>query len=426
MYPSGRSRQRRSPFTGGIWDFSPFRSSDGNGGNAPRPIPPRANTPVRMRFGYNYEDYEDYDNYNYYAGDDEDDYEHDYNDADVAFYGPARRDMRPIGGHSGGNAPTGQNFSYTSYRDSDGNVREQGYGPGGSYGRSMGRGQVNGMSGDLGRAGGSLHAGRGAGGPFLSSFWTGANPFRGVNGRTGSAGVPSWERSVQPDEAFAVEYAPAPLPRDNGLSEDNGMIIAEFLQQHTKPAAYGGANAPPNSECPICLEPPSGSHGCVQIKGIPGCSHMIGRECLYELMIRNSDEKKECPLCRAEFLASNFIEQGSEEWNQLAQGRGGPPRSRAPVPARHGGAPTSHAPAARGPPTSYAAVARGPSRGVSNVRGMGDVGTNALGRGSARGSPPGNFNGAGQRLGGSQSGYYQQQYAPNYGGRNYAGRRGRM
>lgn len=419
MYGSGRGHQRRSPFTGSIWDFSPFRSGGSGGdGRASRPTPQRSNTSVRLRFGYNYDDYEDYDNYNYYANDDEDDYEDDYEDEPS--YNPVRGGMRPMGGHGDGNAPTGQNFSYTSYRDSDGNVCEQGYSPGGSYGRPMGRGQVNDMSGGSGRADGNLFGGRGAGGPFMSSFWTGANPFRDPNGRTGPAGV-SWrdqERGVQPDGAFAIEYALASLPRDNGLSEDNITVIAEFLQQHTKPAAEGGANAPPNTECPICLEPPSGSHRCVQIKGIPGCTHMIGRECLYELLIRNSDEKKECPLCRTEFLASNFIEQRSEEWNQLAQGRSRPARGRAPTPAHYGGA-----------PTSYAAAARGPPRGMPNVRGMGDVGMNGprtMGGGLARGSPPGNFNGAGQRLGGPQSGYYQQQYAPNYGGRNYAGRRGRM
>ncbi|CAA9962922.1 zf-RING-2 multi-domain protein [Pyrenophora teres f. maculata] len=387
MFGSGNDGGQRAPFTGGIWGSSLFRRS-GRGGGASHPTPQHANLPTLGGYGYVDEDYSD----------------------NESPFGPMRGGMGPMGAYGGGNTPLGQSFSHTSYQDSDGNVHEQGYGPGGSYSRSMGPGQMYMMSGGAGPAGSSLLGGRRAGGisgPFMSAFWMDGNSVRGPNGRGSPAGFSGQERGLQPDGAFAFELDPAPLPRDNGLSEDNAMVMAEFMQLHTQPVGERGANAPPNSECPICLEPPSQSHLCVQIKGVPGCNHMIGRDCLEELLIRDSDEKKECPLCRAEFLASNFIEQGSDEWNQLAQGRGG--------------AQSEHA-ARRGP-------RRGPPGGMSNMRGLGDVGMGGQGgsRPMARDPRQGNLIGSGQRLGGAQSGYYQQQYAPNYGdGMGYNGGAGRM
>ena len=356
MYGSGNGGQRRAPFTGGIWASSPFL---GGGGGAYRPRSQYANRPMRGGYG-------DW-----------------YGDEDELSYGATRGGTGPRGTYGGGNALMGQNLPYTSYQDLDGDVREQGYGPGGLYGNLMCPGRMNIMSGGLGRATSSMggrRAGRGGVGPFVSSFWTGGHPFRGPDDGAGPAGFSGQQRRVGHNGVAGFGYNPAPLARDNELSEDNAMVMAEFLQQHTQPFAQGRANAPPNSECPICLEPPSASHFCVQIKDIPGCSHMMGRDCLRELLIRNSDEKKECPLCRTEFVASNFIEQGSDRWHHLAQGRGGPARGPFQTRVGDGGAPPGYA-------------TRGLPSGMPSVRGMGDVG----------------------RAG-------QQQYAPNFGnGMGYYG-----
>ena len=380
MYGSSNGGQRRAPFTGGIWASSPFL---GGGGRAYRPRSQYAN-PL-MRSGY-------------------DDW---YGDEDELSYDAMRGGVGPMGAYGGGNALMRQNFPYTSYQDLDGDIREQGYCPGGPYGNSMGPRRMNILPGGLGRAISSMggrRAGGGRFGPFMSSFWTGGNPFRGPNDRADPAGFSGQEHGVGPNGVVAFGYNPAPLPRDNELSEENAMVMAEFLQQHTQPFAEDRANAPPNSECPICLEPPSASHFCVQIKDIPGCNHMIGRDCLRELLIRNSDEKKECPLCRTEFVGSNLIEQRSDRWNHLAQGRGGPARGPSQTRVGYSGA----------PPRSASC---GLPSGMPSVRGMGNVGRAGQGDGPpmARGPLPGNFNGGGQRLGGPQSGYYQQQYAPNFG-----------
>ncbi|RMZ68237.1 zinc ion binding [Pyrenophora seminiperda CCB06] len=252
------------------------------------------------------------------------------------------------------NAPRNQAYTRMPYQE-----YERTYGPGGPrtlFSNFGGTSQTNAMPGGPGNAGGSHPGMRRAGdsaGTFPSPSRTGYVPsiFRrpdrrfeisprggSVNSfdqafgfrrapRAGPARFNDQERSVQLDGSFDVELEPAPLPVNHGVSEDNAAVFAEFMREHTLPVVEPNANGAPNTECPICLEPPSGSHLCVQIKNVPGCIHMIGRACLMELFEHNSDEKKECPLCRTEFLPSNFVVQGSEAWNQLAQGRGGPARA---------------------------------------------------------------------------------------------------
>ncbi|EDU42487.1 zf-RING-2 multi-domain protein [Pyrenophora tritici-repentis] len=385
MLGFGNGGGRRAPFTGGLWGSNPFRRS-GRGGTTSQPPPQHANLPTLGEYGYVGEDHPEGQ--------------------------PSYGAMRPgMGAYDGGNTPMGPNISHTSYQESDGNVHGYRYRPGGPYSSPMHAFQMYlASSGECPPVGGrfSAYLAGDVPGPFMSVFPTGANSVRGLNGREGPIGFSGQERGLQPDGAFAFELQPAPLPRDNGLSEENAMVIADFIQQHTQPIGEGGTNAPPNSECPICLEPPSLSHLCVQIKGISGCNHMIGRDCLKELLTHDSDEKKECPLCRAEFLASNYIEQGSDEWNSLAQGRGGPARGSSRMPAGYGGDPFGYA-APRGPP-------RGSPGGMSNIRGLDDVGMDGQGGGPPIARGQGNFIGSGQRLGGPQSGYYQQQVAPNYGG----------
>ena len=113
-------------------------------------------------------------------------------------------------------------------------------------------------------------------------------------------------------------HTPTRVSQQGRFEQDTSESTVDFLQRHTQPVVHGGANAPPNTNCPICLEPPSATHRCVQIKGIPGCSHLIGRECLEELLEHQRGDKKECPLCRTEWLPEDGIRQGAEEWQRLA------------------------------------------------------------------------------------------------------------
>ncbi len=43
-------------------------------------------------------------------------------------------------------------------------------------------------------------------------------------------------------------------------------------------------------------------HVCVQIKGVGDCKHVFGLECLQAYLGRNPESKKECPLCRQEWI----------------------------------------------------------------------------------------------------------------------------
>jgi hypothetical protein len=317
------------PFQGGIWDENPFGGRHRNGGGyRPSQI---------QRGGYAEQDpYEGYD-------------------------------VPPMMGSMGGQGlmmhhamgspmMDGNSHSYSSYQDSDGNTHEEGYGPNGPYRNTMRRDQGPpgmGMDGGMPPRGppqgrpppGSLLGGRPTGRPgaFRSSFWTGPNPFRVNGANSGVNGRADGGQGPRPDDAFRNEVEPAAMRQDRGLSQEAAEDMAWFLQERTQPIGDGRI-APPNAECPICLEPPSASHLCIQIKGIEGCNHMIGRDCLKEMLLNRPDDQKRCPICRAEFLGEDGIWQDSEQFQQLANGqnasgRAPPPR---PPPSHGGGIPHGH------------------------------------------------------------------------------------
>jgi hypothetical protein len=343
--------QRRGLFQGGIWDSNPFGGGGGGGrGGGYRPTQPQ------------YDDYEDEDPY--------DDYDYPSPMTGSMGRGPMH------GGMGGGPMTGGNSHSYSSYQDSDGNMHEEGYGPGGPYRNSVRGGQSPGgmmqPGGGSGMGGGMPAQGRPPGsllgvgrrpGAFMSDFWSGPNPFH-ANGRGGFSGG---EPGPRPDGAFRYEMDPAPMRQDHGLTQDTAELMAVFMQENTQPVSEGGANAPPNAECPICLEPPSASHLCVQIKGIPGCNHMLGRNCLKEMLLNRPDDQKRCPICRAEFLGEDGIWQDSEEFQQLAQGHNTGGRAPPQRPSLgYGGSPSGHGGGHLQRPAGYSG---GPSQAPPNYSG---------------------------------------------------------
>lgn len=65
-------------------------------------------------------------------------------------------------------------------------------------------------------------------------------------------------------------------------------------------------NIPPLlDECPICLDD-FALEDCLQITGIEGCNHRIGRTCLEKLLLTDPDEEKRCPLCRTVWKAATL------------------------------------------------------------------------------------------------------------------------
>ncbi|EUC46775.1 hypothetical protein COCMIDRAFT_35641 [Bipolaris oryzae ATCC 44560] len=92
------------------------------------------------------------------------------------------------------------------------------------------------------------------------------------------------------------------------------MVANLFMQQCTQPlSAVVSGSEPPNTECPICLEPPSETHECVQIRGVPGCTHLIGRVCLRQWFVNRPDGEKNCPLCRTQWLSQQGIWEIEDE-----------------------------------------------------------------------------------------------------------------
>jgi hypothetical protein len=245
-----------------------------------------------------------------------------------------------------------------------------------------------------------------------------------VNGRNGNH-----DQGAQLDPRFSRELEPGPLPHDRPLTQDSAETMAEFMQRHTQPISESGANAPPNDDCPICLEPPSAEHLCVQLKDIPGCNHMIGRECLKQMLTRRPDDKKECPLCRATFLAEDGVWQDPAAFDQLALGIGS--GGHRPSPAYGLGAgpigPPRGTPAGYGGPPRAQAPRNANTGGMGNVRGMDDTnygGTQQQqqpmmggmvqggyeGRAEPNMGPADHFGSGGQRLGSSYQPGYQQDY----------------
>jgi hypothetical protein len=71
----------------------------------------------------------------------------------------------------------------------------------------------------------------------------------------------------------------------------------KFVNEHTK------IDVDPllQEECPICLDAYA-VESCVQITGIPNCTHRIGLNCLMKVLRDRPTEEKRCPLCRAAWI----------------------------------------------------------------------------------------------------------------------------
>jgi hypothetical protein len=177
---------------------------------------------------------------------------------------------------------------------------------------------------------------------FAAGVETLGGTLHGAGNSTGGGRVLNehHERWLPSHAAVATEMELAPGPHDAVAEQISAQVMTEFMQRHTQlVAAAGRANASsPNTECPICLEPPSATHPCVQIRDVPGCKHLVGQECLKKFLLYKPDDKKECPLCRTEWLSEDGIwedyegvfvghsglgvQGDGEEWEQLARDRG--------------------------------------------------------------------------------------------------------
>lgn len=109
------------------------------------------------------------------------------------------------------------------------------------------------------------------------------------------------------DAAFPVTIDNTLMPYDTRVPESIARGTAQFIEHYTQPVTEEDANEAPNSECPICLEPPTSTHGCVKITNVPGCTHLIGRECLEGLLTYSAQSRKVCPLCRTEWVVTDAM-----------------------------------------------------------------------------------------------------------------------
>lgn len=135
------------------------------------------------------------------------------------------------------------------------------------------------------------------------------------------AGPPSVEPAF-PTEALALEHF-----NESTLSEAIRWINNQNSQPATATANPGTENAAHTptpatkaattfiaahttedtdvcllDECPICLDNYI-DDTCVRIIGIQGCTHRIGLACLREMLRRNPNQEKRCPLCRTIWIA---------------------------------------------------------------------------------------------------------------------------
>jgi hypothetical protein len=85
--------------------------------------------------------------------------------------------------------------------------------------------------------------------------------------------------------------------------------VEEFIDSHTDFLSHADTSDPPNTECPICLEGIE-EHICIKITNLRGCEHMIGLQCLQEMLEHRPDDKKECPMCRTTWLPEVGYWQG--------------------------------------------------------------------------------------------------------------------
>ncbi|OAL00060.1 hypothetical protein IQ06DRAFT_154435 [Phaeosphaeriaceae sp. SRC1lsM3a] len=95
------------------------------------------------------------------------------------------------------------------------------------------------------------------------------------------------------------------LPSMSGTTRAN-----YFIASHTDFLSRDDANPPLKTECPVCLGGIE-EHVCVKIICIPGCSHLIGLQCLETLLNDNPNCRKTCPFCRTEWLPALFDQYGN-------------------------------------------------------------------------------------------------------------------
>jgi hypothetical protein len=112
--------------------------------------------------------------------------------------------------------------------------------------------------------------------------------------------------------SFPVEFEPHPLHEDMGPTQSSEERMNNFIVRHTEPLTAPNTTRTTNTDCPICMENAT-AHSCVKIEGIAGCEHMIGRDCLKELLKRQPDDEKTCPLCRTVWLPENGVWQTSDQ-----------------------------------------------------------------------------------------------------------------
>lgn len=115
---------------------------------------------------------------------------------------------------------------------------------------------------------------------------------------------------------FPEEFDPNPVAEDRVPTERSERRINHFIAQHTEPLTAANTTSTTNTDCPICMEDAT-AHDCVKIKGIVGCEHMIGQNCLKEFLSRQWNRDKTCPLCRAVWLRNGV-------WEDVAAQSDGP------------------------------------------------------------------------------------------------------
>ncbi|KAH7396164.1 hypothetical protein BKA66DRAFT_546552 [Pyrenochaeta sp. MPI-SDFR-AT-0127] len=216
------------------------------------------------------------------------------------------------GGHNNGSRRShrpsrGRNsYSFSSYRDSDGNIYQSGHGPGGYFSSPRRVGRV-GHNHPMNRVG----LGDIASMPDMRIF-THETPTSGGHLEDSNFGN-------------GAEFP----------SANESDRAAQFMERHIDFLSHGDTIDPPNTSCPVCLEGIE-EHICVQIKDIPGCSHVIGLSCLEEFLKRDPNQKKECPLCRKVWIPEDGIWQDDERWSRVGQvgGRSSnrPPLGFVPIP----------------------------------------------------------------------------------------------
>ncbi|KAG9193486.1 hypothetical protein G6011_03521 [Alternaria panax] len=119
-----------------------------------------------------------------------------------------------------------------------------------------------------------------------------------------------------PYDYLPIEFEPVPLAEDSERTESGEQRVNRFVAQHTEPLTTANTTSTTNTDCPICMENAT-AHACVKIKAIAGCEHMIGQDCLKELLNRQTDNKKTCPLCRAVWLRESGVWQGAMvQWDR--------------------------------------------------------------------------------------------------------------